>query len=167
MFIIEGDKHTRLQTPAPRAATKRDRATIGVGASARGTVPTNSGVGGSNFLAGSHGLQTSRDNDDGNYGMSPNPAHWSMKHSFKFRGYKREVSVDKASLLKHYSEFSAVFDDFLAHGWIRIMKSKLPCYPRLIWLFYASISNVCGTGSNKSLMCLLMVCSFRFIGLIS
>ncbi|KAF6171284.1 hypothetical protein GIB67_036952 [Kingdonia uniflora] len=55
--------------------------------------------------------------------------------------FEMEVSVDEASLLEHHPEFSVVFDDFLVRGWIGIMKPKLPCYPRLIRLFYASISN--------------------------
>ncbi|KAF6176720.1 hypothetical protein GIB67_031531 [Kingdonia uniflora] len=50
------------------AATKRGRAAASAEADARGTVPSASGLGGSNILEESHGLQTPRENDGGNYG---------------------------------------------------------------------------------------------------
>ncbi|KAF6134770.1 hypothetical protein GIB67_002171 [Kingdonia uniflora] len=92
---------------------------------------------------GARGVGESRSGND--------PPHWStLKSGFKFRGYHKEVILDREELSVNYPDVSLVFHFFDARGWTEILEPQFPCYPRLVRLFYASLRVMHGTGINKT-----------------
>ncbi|KAF6134900.1 hypothetical protein GIB67_002301 [Kingdonia uniflora] len=62
----------------------------------------------------------------------------------------KEVTLDRVELCAKYPDISIIFEIFDIYGWTGIMELKMPCYPRLVRLFYATLRVVQGTKINKT-----------------
>ncbi|KAF6157048.1 hypothetical protein GIB67_041509 [Kingdonia uniflora] len=78
------------------------------------------------------------------------PPNWeTLKSSFKFLGYQKEVTLHIAQPCAKYHDISTIFEIFNIHGWTGIMEPKMPFYSRLVQLFYATLRVVQAFGLGE------------------